>query len=76
MHVEDELSRVDSLDESLKLSIVRVRGVGDLEVEGQVLIVLVVPAGQNDEYGREFSIALIDAKVKHVNQLIKCGTYS
>ena len=38
------------------------RGVRDLEVEGKVLIVLVVPTGQNNEYGREFSIALIDAE--------------
>ena len=64
MDIEDQLSWVHSFDESLKLSIVRVRGVRDLEVEGKVLIVLVVPTGQNNEYGREFSIALIDAEEK------------
>ena len=64
MDVEDQLPWVHSLDESLKLSIVRVRGVRDFEVERQVLIVLVVPTSQNNEYGREFSIALIDAEQK------------
>ena len=62
MDVEDQLPWVHGLDESLKLSIVRVRGVRDLEVEGQVLIVFVIPTGQNDEYRWEFSIALIDAE--------------
>ena len=62
MNIEDQLPWVHGLDESLKLSVVRVRGVRDLEVEREVLIVLVVPTSQNNEYGREFSIALIDAE--------------
>ena len=62
MDIEDQLSWVHCLHEPLKLSVVRVRRVRDLEVEGQVLIVFVIPTGQNDEYRWEFSIALIDAE--------------
>ena len=50
--------------------------VGHLEVEGKVLIVLVVPPGQNDEYCGEFPVALVDA-TENVNESNgSCGTYS
>jgi len=34
MDVEDQLTWVDGLDEAFELSVVRVRGVWDFEVEG------------------------------------------
>lgn len=61
VHVEDELDGIDSFDEALQLAVVRVRGVGYFEVEGEVLVVLVVPPGEDNEYGRLLSIALVDA---------------
>ena len=62
VHIEDQLARVDRLHESLKLSIVRVRGIGHFEVERQVLIIFVVPASEDDEDCRFLTIALVNAK--------------
>ena len=64
VYIEDKLARVDSLDEALELTVVRVRRVRYLEVEGQVLVILVIPASQNDENCGLFAIALVDTK-KH-----------
>lgn len=69
MNIEDELAGVDGLHEFLQLSIVRVRRVGYLEVEGQVLVILIVPASQNDENSGLLPIALVDAKqTKYTDQ--------
>ena len=62
VHIEDELARVHRLHKSLKLSIVRVRRVGHFEVEWQVLVVFVVPAGQDDEDSGLLAIALVYAE--------------
>ena len=69
MHVEDELARVDSLDKALQFPVVRVRGVRYLEVEGQVLVIFVVPASQNDENCGLFAIALVDT-IQNTEMLI------
>ena len=61
MHVVNKFARIHSLDEALKFAIVRVRGVRHLKVEGQVLVVFVVPAGKDDEDGWLLSIALVYA---------------
>ena len=72
MYIKDKLARVDSLDEALELTVVRVRRVWYLEVEGQVLVVLVIPAGQDYKNCRLFPIALVDTKnTKNVNY--KCA---
>ena len=71
MYVEDELARVDGLDESLQLSIIRVRGVRHFEVEWQVLIILIVPAGQNDKYRRLFSIAFVYAENRNKDRELR-----
>ena len=64
MHVEDELSWVHCLDKSLQFSVIRVRRVGHLEVEWQVLIVFVIPTRENDKDCRLFAVALINATNK------------
>jgi len=61
MHIEDELARVDCLDEALELTVVRMGGVGHLEVERQVFIILVVPACHDYENRWLFPVALVDA---------------
>ena len=61
VHIEDQLAGVHGLDESLKLAIVRVRRIWHLEIERQILVVLIIPACQNDEDGRFFSVTLVDA---------------
>lgn len=44
MHIEDNLSRIDSLHESLELSVVRMRRVRHFEVERQVFVIFIIPA--------------------------------
>ena len=74
MDVEDQLGRVDGLDESLKFTVVRMGRVRNLEVERQVLIVLIVPASQDYENCGEFSVALIYATKESVKNIL--ATYS
>lgn len=59
VNVKNELARADSLDEPLELSVIRVRRVGHLVIEGHVAVVLIVPACQDDEDGGLFLVASV-----------------
>ena len=61
VYIEYQLAGIDSFDKAFKFSIVRMRRVWYLEVEWQVLVILIIPASENDEDGRLFSIAFVYA---------------
>ena len=61
MHIEYQFCWIDRFDKALKLSVVGMRGVWNLEVEWQILVIFVVPTSQDYENCGELSIALIYA---------------
>ena len=61
MHIEYQFCWIDSFHKALKLSVVGMRGVWNLEVEWQILVIFVVPTSQDYENCGELSIALIYA---------------
>lgn len=55
-HIKNEFAWVDRANKSFQFTIVGVRRVGHLEIEGQIFVVLVIPAGKNYKNCRFFSI--------------------
>ena len=76
VYIEYQLARIDSFNKAFKFSIVRMRRVWYLEVEWQVLVILIIPASQDDEDGRLFSIAFVYAenrnKVRELRIVKRC----
>ena len=71
VYIEYQLARLHSFDKAFKFSIIRMRRIWNLEVEWQVLIILIVPAGQNDKNCRLFSIAFVYAENRNKDRELR-----
>ena len=71
VYIEYQLAGIDSFYKAFKFSIIRMRRIWYLEVERQVLIILIVPAGQDDEDCRFFSIAFIYAVIRNKDRELR-----